>query len=35
MSNRLEGLYAITDEVLTPDETVVQQIKTVLEAGVK
>jgi len=35
MSNRLEGLYAITDEVLTPDETVVQQIKTALEAGVR
>lgn len=35
MLNRLEGLYAITDEVLTPDETVVQQIETALESGVR
>ncbi len=33
MSHRLQGLYAITDEVLTPDATVVKQVKTALEAG--
>ncbi len=35
MSNRLEGLYAITDEVLTPDATVAEQIETALESGVR
>lgn len=34
MSNKLQGLYAITDEVLTPDDTVVEQVKQALEAGV-
>lgn len=33
MSNRLQGLYAITDEILTPDETVRQQVETALTAG--
>ncbi|MBN2816673.1 MAG: thiamine phosphate synthase [Campylobacterales bacterium] len=27
-------LYAITDEVLTPDESVIEQVKTSLEAGI-
>jgi thiamine-phosphate pyrophosphorylase len=31
----LNGLYAITDEKLTPDATVVEQVKTALQAGVK
>jgi len=35
MSTRLEGIYAITDEVLTPDETVVKQVQTALKHGVK
>lgn len=30
-----KGLYVITDETLTPDDTVVEQIRTVLQAGVK
>ncbi len=30
-----KGLYVITDEKLTPDDTVVEQISTVLQAGVK
>ena len=33
MSHRLQGLYAITDEVLTPDETVVEQVQSALKAG--
>lgn len=33
MSHRLQGLYAITDEVLTPDTTVVSQVQTALKAG--
>lgn len=33
--SKLSGLYAITDEVLTPNATVVDQVKKVLEAGVK
>lgn len=35
MHKQLKGLYAITDEVLTPDSTVVQQAHKALEAGVK
>lgn len=35
MPTRLEGIYAITDEVLTPDDTVVKQVSTALESGVK
>jgi len=35
MSTKLTGIYAITDEVLTPDETVVNQVATALESGVK
>ena len=31
----LKGLYVITDEKLTPDDTVVEQAKTALTAGVK
>lgn len=31
----LKGLYAITDEKLTPDNTVVAQAQTALQAGVK
>ena len=31
----LKGLYAITDEKLTPDDTVVEQVQTALQAGVK
>lgn len=30
-----KGLYVITDETLTPDDTVVEQIRTVLQAGIK
>lgn len=33
MSHRLQGLYAITDEVLTPDDTVVEQVEKAIEAG--
>jgi len=33
MSHRLQGLYAITDEVLTPDDTVLEQVETALKAG--
>ena len=33
--SKLEGLYAITDEQLTPDATVVNQVKEALDAGVK
>lgn len=33
MSPRLKGLYAITDEILTPDTTVVKQVETALKAG--
>ncbi len=35
MSSRLKGLYAITDETLTPDSTVVEQVREALEAGVR
>lgn len=31
----LKGIYAITDEVLTPNKTIVSQIKEALEAGAK
>ena len=31
----LKGLYAITDEQLTPDETVLDQVQLALQAGVK
>lgn len=31
----LKGLYAITDEKLTPDDTVVVQAQTALQAGIK
>lgn len=31
----LKGLYAITDEILTPDSTVLDQVKNALEGGVK
>ncbi len=34
MSHKLKGLYAITDETLTPDETVVTQVEEALKAGV-
>jgi thiamine-phosphate pyrophosphorylase len=33
--SKLQGLYAITDEVLTPDERVVPDVIQALEAGVK
>ena len=32
---KLQGLYAITDEILTPDERVVPDVIQALEAGVK
>lgn len=35
MDKRLQGLYAITDEILTPNESVCDQAKEALEAGVK
>ncbi|MDY0122226.1 MAG: thiamine phosphate synthase [Sulfurimonas sp.] len=35
MDKKLQGLYAITDEVLTPDDTVLTQVREALEAGVK
>lgn len=35
MSKKLSGLYAITDEILTPKSTIVSQVKRVLEAGAK
>lgn len=35
VSHRLQGLYAITDEYLTPDETVLDQAKSALQSGVK
>lgn len=35
MDKRLHGLYAITDEILTPDATMLQQVREALEAGVK
>lgn len=31
----LKGLYAITDEVLTPHDTIMDQVETALRAGVK
>ncbi len=34
MLQKLKGLYAITDEVLTPDETVYEQVRSALQAGV-
>lgn len=33
MLHRLQGLYAITDELLTPDSTVVKQVEKALKAG--
>jgi thiamine-phosphate pyrophosphorylase len=30
----LKGIYAITDEILTPDSTVLKQVETALEAGI-
>lgn len=33
MSHRLQGLYAITDEILTPDTTVVEQVEKAITAG--
>jgi len=33
MLNKLHGLYAITDEALTPDTTVIAQVKEALIAG--
>jgi len=35
MPHRLKGLYAITDELLTPDHTVMSQVEDALEAGVR
>jgi thiamine-phosphate pyrophosphorylase len=35
MPHRLRGLYAITDASLTPQSTVVDQVKAALEAGVR
>lgn len=35
MDKRLQGLYAITDEILTPDATVEKQVREALEAGIK
>lgn len=34
MIAKLQGLYAITDEILTPDATVVEQVKIAINAGV-
>ena len=34
MSQKLNGLYAITDELLTPDNTVYEQVKSALGAGI-
>ncbi|MDD2789686.1 MAG: thiamine phosphate synthase [Sulfurimonas sp.] len=34
MIAKLQGLYAITDEILTPDATVVVQVKIAINAGV-
>lgn len=34
MNNKLQGLYAITDELLTPNEVVVEKVREALEAGV-
>jgi thiamine-phosphate pyrophosphorylase len=31
----LQGLYAITDEILTPDHSILSQAETALQAGVK
>ncbi len=33
--SKLQGLYAITDEILTPDETVADQVREALDSGVK
>jgi len=33
--DRLKGLYAITDETLTPDQTLLTQVEIALEAGVR
>lgn len=35
MPHRLKGLYAITDKSLTPDETILHQVREALEAGVR
>ena len=35
MPKRLQGLYAITDEKLTPDHSVCEQVEEALQAGVK
>lgn len=35
MPNKLSGIYAITDEVLTPKETVVSQVQRALENGAR
>lgn len=32
---KLEGLYAITDEVLTPDNEVVEKVRRAIQSGVK
>ena len=34
MRSKLHGLYAITDETLTPDATVVEQVNIAIDAGV-
>ncbi|MDD3060694.1 MAG: thiamine phosphate synthase [Sulfurimonas sp.] len=34
MHTKLHGLYAITDEILTPDTSVVEQVTIAIEAGV-
>lgn len=33
--SRLEGLYAITDEILSPDDRVYEQVREALNAGVR
>lgn len=35
MRDKLQGLYAITDETLTPDTTVVSQVEEALKAGAR
>jgi thiamine-phosphate pyrophosphorylase len=35
MSLNLAGLYAITDEILTPDNSVIEKVKEALEKGVR
>jgi thiamine-phosphate pyrophosphorylase len=34
MYQKLKGLYAITDEILTPDESVFSQVEEALKAGI-